>query len=362
MTDQLQAEKLQPLIVKQLETVLKNHELAHAYLLVGPTGSGKSQLATWLALRLFCLHLQDGEPDLTCPECQRILSGNHPDVVVAQPEGRQIKVDEIRHLKDEFTKSAMEGNQKLFIIHDAGKMTNNAANSLLKFIEEPGPGVYILLLTTNKSAVLPTIRSRTQVIELQSLPRQELEHVLAQEEIPQTERAVAVGLTDSVNEINEWRQDDWLKQAIAAITVWYRHASKKNMLAFVDIQTEVVKLATDRQHQQLLLDLMALIWRDTLLIANGMDDDEDLHFLQSKEMLVKTAQTYPVNQLLTVSQETLTSRHLLDQNMAFQNVAEQLTIKIIQALANEGGTHQWVNIIMIVSMIASLRWLNKHTI
>ena len=74
----------------------------------------------WLALRLFCLHLQNGEPDLTCPECQRILSGNHPDVVVAKPEGRQIKVDEIRHLKDEFTKSAVEGTKKLFVIHDAG--------------------------------------------------------------------------------------------------------------------------------------------------------------------------------------------------------------------------------------------------
>lgn len=114
MADQLQAERLQPLIVKQLQTVIKNHELAHAYLFVGPTGSGKSQLAMWLALRLFCLHLQNGEPDLTCPECQRILSGNHPDVVVAKPEGRQIKVDEIRHLKDEFTKSAVEG---LSLIH-----------------------------------------------------------------------------------------------------------------------------------------------------------------------------------------------------------------------------------------------------
>lgn len=333
MADQFQAERLQPLVVKQLQTVLKNHELAHAYLFVGPTGSGKSEITKWLALRLFCLHLQNGKPDLTCPECQRILSGNHPDVVVAKPEGRQIKVDEIRHLKDEFTKSAVEGNRKLFIIHDAEKMTNNAANSLLKFIEEPGPGIYILMLTTNKSAVLPTIRSRTQIIELQPLQRAELEQVLTQNDIPRTERTVAIGLTDSVSEINEWRKDDWLKQAIGAITIWYQHVSKANMLSFVDVQTEIIKLATDRAKQQILLDLIALIWRDTLLIANGITDDQDLHFLQSKDLMVNTANSYSTSSLLTVSQETLTSRHLLDQNMAFQNVTEQLTIKIVQALS-----------------------------
>ena len=212
-------------------------------------------------------------------------------------------------------------------------MTNNAANSLLKFIEEPGPGIYILMLTTNKSAVLPTIRSRTQVIELRPLARAELEKALAKQEIPRTERSVAIGLTDSVSEILEWRKDDWLKQAISAISLWYRHTSNENMLGFVDIQTEIVKLATDRQKQQLILDLMALIWRDTLLVANGMTAEEDLHFLQAQELLTTIAQQYSVQTLLEISQETLTSRHLLDQNMAFQNVVEQLTIKIVQALS-----------------------------
>ena len=160
-----------------------------------------------------------------------------------------------------------------------------------------------------------------------------MEQVLTQNDIPRTERTVAIGLTDSVSEINEWRKDDWLKQAIGAITIWYQHVSKANMLSFVDVQTEIVKLATDRAKQQILLDLIALIWRDTLLIANGITDDQDLHFLQSKDLMVNTANSYSTSSLLTVSQETLTSRHLLDQNMAFQNVTEQLTIKIVQALS-----------------------------
>lgn len=334
---QERAEVLQPRIVKRLKRILDNHELAHAYLFVGPTGSGKLEIARWLALRLFCLHPQNGEPDLTCAECQRILSGNHPDIVTAAAEGRQIKVDKIRHLKAEFTKSAMEGSQKLFIIQDADKMTTGAANSLLKFIEEPGPGVYILMLTTNKSAVLPTIRSRTQVIELQPLNRTSLLNQLAAAEIPKGQRLVAVGLTDSVQEVQEWCADDWFQQAIVGVTQWFNSVSQGNMLAFVEVQTKLVKLASDREKQQVLLDLITLIWRDALLVANGVSAPDRLHFINEQGQMQALASQYSMAQLLTVSQLTLEIRHLLSQNINFQNIVEQLTIRIVQALRAVGA-------------------------
>lgn len=332
-----QAEKLQPQIVDQFRRIMKNKELAHAYLLVGPTGSGKLELARWLALRLFCLHPVGDEPDLTCPECQRILSGNHPDVVTAAPEGRQIKVDKIRHLKDEFTKSAMEGNQKFFIIQDADKMTTGAANSLLKFIEEPGPGIYILLLTTNKSAVLPTIRSRTQIIELRPLKRQALLDSLAENGIPQDQGRIAVGLTDSIREIQDWCQNDWFKQAVSGVVQWFRHVSRENMLAFVEVQTVLKKLAVDREKQQVILDLITLIWRDNLLVANGIATADRLHFTGELADFQELTELYSVNQLLAVSQLTLEDRHLFSQNISFQNVSEQLTIRIVQVLHSMGA-------------------------
>lgn len=332
------AQQLQPAIIDRFKRILTNHELAHAYLFVGPAGAGKTAIARWLALRLFCLHPQDnGDPDYQCSECQRILSGNHPDVVIAKTEGRQIKVDEVRHLKAEFTKSAMEGNQKLFVIHDAEKMTTSAANSLLKFIEEPGPGIYILMLTTNQSAVLPTIRSRTQVVELQPLSHEALDAALRAKNIPQVQRAVGMGLTDSILEIEQWQADEWLEKSIDAVTIWYRHVSQGQMLAFVDVQTELLKLASDRAKQQLILDLLALIWRDTLLIANGIDDQRSQHFLNVQQQLTKVSQQYSVATILAASELTLTSRRLLDQNIAFQNVAEQLTIQLCQQLSSTKG-------------------------
>lgn len=335
------ARQLQPALIDRLKRVIDKQELAHAYLLVGPAGSGKSEVAQWLALRLFCLHPQDDEPDLTCPECQRILSGNHPDVVVAAPEGRQIKVDRIRYLKSEFTKSAMEGSQKLFIIQDAEKMTTSAANSLLKFIEEPGPGTYILMLTSNKSAVLPTIQSRTQVLEMAPLKRADLLKVLADHGVSPRLAKVAVGLTDSVAAIERWCGDDWLSNAVQGVTRWYQHASAGQMLAFVDVTTDLVKLAGhDRERQQVLLDLMTLLWRDTLLVASGVTVSSRLHFADDLDLVKQVSQRYSLDQLLAVSQLTLDTRHQLEQNISFQNVSEQLTIQIVQTLNGNTGARK----------------------
>ncbi|MFJ6988759.1 MAG: DNA polymerase III subunit delta' [Limosilactobacillus mucosae] len=327
-----QAERLQPAISQRLKKTMVQGELAHAYLFAGPSGSGKKALAQWMALRLFCEQPQAGEPDGTCSECQRILSGNHPDVVTAAPEGRQIKVDTIRRLKAEFTKSGVEGSQKLFIIEDAEKMTTSAANSLLKFIEEPLPGIYILLLTTNKSAVLPTIRSRTQIIELQPLPKKILREMLDQAEIPVGLQSIALGLTDSTARIKEWMEDDWLNQAVQAVVQWYKECGRADLVAFVTVQTTLLKVAGDREKQGLILDLMALIWRDTLMVANGADEVDDLHFNDQLTMIKEIAQHYRLDQLLKVSELTLETRHLMDQNISFQNTAEQLSLRIINVL------------------------------
>lgn len=332
LNSELRAEELQPVVIARFKRILQNNELAHAYLLVGPSGAGKMAVATWLALRIFCEHPQDNEPDLTCPECQRILSQNHPDVVLAAPEGRQIKVDEIRHLKAEFSKSAMEGNKKLFLIRDADRMTTNAANSLLKFIEEPSPGIYIVMMTTNKSAILPTIRSRTQVVELEPLKRSALLSVLTEAGVPASQQQIAIGLTDSVTEIQAWQTDNWFGDVISAVIQWYQDTSKPDMLGFVDVQTRLVKLASDRQHQQIILDLMTLIWRDTLMVATGINDEQRLHFNNIKTQLATVASRYTKKQLLAVSELTLAIRQMLEQNINFQNVAEQLTIRLVQVL------------------------------
>ncbi len=275
----LTANDRQPQLVKRLQGLIDHNELAHAYLLVGPSGSGKKLLAQWVALRLFCLSPVNSQPDLTCDECQRILSNNHPDLVVAEPDGRQIKVDQIRHLKDEFSKSSVEGRQKVFIIEDAEKMTVNAANSLLKFIEEPGTDIYIFLLTTNKNAILPTIQSRTQVIELQPVSDEVGRELMTQAQIPDYLQPVIWGLTKSVDQAQELLENDWLSQVVKLLVPWVQKLAGGDWLAFVEVQTKWIPLAIDRAHQQVIFDLIMLVVRDLLFIKQGVATNL-IHFQQ----------------------------------------------------------------------------------
>lgn len=329
---ELKAEKLQPTILHRFQQVIDHHELAHAYLLVGPDGAGKQELAQWLTLMLFCRHVQDGQPDLTCPECQRVLSGNHPDVVVAKAEGRQIKVDQVRHLKAEFTKSGMEGQRKVFIIEDADKLTTGAANSLLKFIEEPGPGIYIFMLSNNKNAVLPTIQSRTQIVEMQPLSSDSLHEQLTDAGIPVELQSVVTGLTDSVAEAQAWMEDDWLKQVVDLVVRWFKNTATGNLESFVDIQASFVPLVSGHDKEATCLDLMSLIWRDALVIASQAKGK--LYYQHYQSIIQSAVNQLTVAQVLDASHVALTSRKLLDQNISFQNVAEQATLRILKETAH----------------------------
>jgi len=328
----LTANDRQPQIVERLQRLIDQDELAHAYLLVGPTGSGKKLLAQWVALRLFCLSPVDSQPDLTCDECQRILSNNHPDVVVASPEGRQIKVDQIRHLKYEFSKSSVEGQQKVFIIEDAEKMTVNAANSLLKFIEEPGADIYIFLLTTNKNAILPTIQSRTQVMELQPVSDEVGRVLMTDAQIPEYLQPVVWGLTKSVDQAQTLLENDWLGQVVKVLVLWIQKLGNGDPLDFVDVQTKWMPLAIDRTHQQIIFDLIMLVVRDTLFIKQGTAPDL-IHFQQWQGQLGEVANRLSSGQLLSISELTLGLRHQLDQNINFQNILEQFVLQCFTRLS-----------------------------
>ncbi|KRM03699.1 DNA polymerase III subunit delta' [Limosilactobacillus gastricus] len=332
----LTANDRQPQLVKRLQGLIDHNELAHAYLLVGPSGSGKKLLAQWVALRLFCLSPVNSQPDLTCDECQRILSNNHPDLVVAEPDGRQIKVDQIRHLKDEFSKSSVEGRQKVFIIEDAEKMTVNAANSLLKFIEEPGTDIYIFLLTTNKNAILPTIQSRTQVIELQPVSDEVGRELMTQAQIPDYLQPVIWGLTKSVDQAQELLENDWLSQVVKLLVPWVQKLAGGDWLAFVEVQTKWIPLAIDRAHQQVIFDLIMLVVRDLLFIKQGVATNL-IHFQQWYQPLSEVVNRLSSEQILFISERTLGLRHQLDQNINFQNILEQF---VLQCFTRLGGYHR----------------------
>ncbi|WP_225420263.1 DNA polymerase III subunit delta' [Paucilactobacillus nenjiangensis] len=326
-----QLEQSQPQIVTRFKKIIENNELAHAYLFAGPSGAGKFQLAQWIAMRLFCLHVENNQPDETCEECQRILSGNHPDIVEVEPDGRQIKVDQVRYLKSEFSKSAVEGSIKIFMIKQADKMTVNAANSLLKFLEEPEGDFIAFLMTANKSSILPTIQSRSQSVEFLPISKTRLIELLQKDGITKSQSQFASGLTNSIDQIKLWLEDDWLDNAQKAVIDWYVLLGNHDLQSFIAVQKEMMPLAKQRDRQQTMLDMIMLIWRDTIIEANQRDTGEISYqaaTAQIEQVVGKTA----TKKITNIAQLTLELRRKLDQNISFQNIVEQLTIKILDTL------------------------------
>ncbi|MDF7638394.1 DNA polymerase III subunit delta [Lactobacillus sp. ESL0791] len=138
-------------------------QLAHSYLFVTGDRQQGINTAYWLACLDNCTGKQ--KPDGQCQNCRQIISGNHPDILLVEPEGKQsLGIDQVRPLKEELAKSPVQSSRRFFIIDQAEKLTLPAANALLNLLEEPVAPVVTILITNNRDQILPTVRSRTQTV------------------------------------------------------------------------------------------------------------------------------------------------------------------------------------------------------
>jgi DNA polymerase-3 subunit delta' len=138
--------------------------MTHSWLFTGPPGSGRSNAAVAFAAALLC----DKGGCATCINCRSVIDGSHADIELIRTEGLSIKVDEVRELITRTSWSPSVGNYRVVVIEDADRLTESAANALLKVIEEPGARTVWLLCAPTLTDVLPTIRSRCRHLTLRT--------------------------------------------------------------------------------------------------------------------------------------------------------------------------------------------------
>jgi DNA polymerase III subunit delta' len=166
-------------IQRALRKAVSDRTLPHAYLFVGPDGVGKRATALTLAKALNC-PAQHGDACGQCAVCLRIDRGLHPDIHLVEPQGQAIKIDQIRQLQDLLALQAYEGRMKVAILDDAGKLTIEAANSLLKILEEPPASTLFVLVCQNVGGLPATVVSRSQVLRFGVLPHDQIVALLRQ--------------------------------------------------------------------------------------------------------------------------------------------------------------------------------------
>lgn len=160
-------------IIKTLEASLNDDRVGHAYLFLGPAGIGKKTLARAFARQLFCEERSKGEA-CSCQACRKFLSGSHPDFITVEPKGTSIKIEQIRDLKRSAYFRPWMGDSKVFFFPEAEQLTEAAANSFLKLLEEPPFKTFFLFTAERADYILPTIRSRCQIFTLYPVPAVEI--------------------------------------------------------------------------------------------------------------------------------------------------------------------------------------------
>ncbi|WP_026688716.1 DNA polymerase III subunit delta' [Alteribacter aurantiacus] len=316
----------QPTVVKMLTNSLKKNRLAHAYLFEGGRGTGKRQVAQQLACSFFCAHSVEGEPCGECGDCRRVHSGNHPDVHWIRTDGQTIKVDQIRHLKKEFSFRGVESKKKVYLVEDAEKMTPNAANSILKFLEEPDGEALAVLMTTQYHRILKTIVSRSQVLSFAPLKPDKLVKQLVKEDIPEAQAQTVAQLTSDLEEAKDLCEENWIAQARTKVIQLTDEVSKRPRYAYLMLQDGWLGFFKEKSEMQTGLDLLMIWYRD--VIRMQLDQQNELVFFDQEERLKDEALMASQMKLGNNLTAILEAKRRLDANTSPQLVMEQLLLRL----------------------------------
>ncbi|GAB3054385.1 DNA polymerase III subunit delta' [Virgibacillus ainsalahensis] len=319
--------EVQPLASKIITNSIKKGRISHAYLLQGARGTGKEAIALLIAKGLFCENKSGVEPCHECHACKRIASGNHPDVHWIKPEGQSIKIEQIKNLQKEFTYSGLESNQKVYIIIGADTLTLNAANRILKFLEEPSKQTTAIMLTENSQVIIPTIRSRCQVIDLQPLNPAIFQTRLMEEGMTRGNAVLMSALTNNLDDAFAWSEDEWFAQArklvVQLIEMFLTHPED----TFLFVHNHWVNHFKERNEQEQGLDLLLLAFKD-ILYYHISNEDGIVFFSPEDSILEKAAMSFSQEKLVTVLNAVLKAKSKLKRNVHPTLVIEQLTLHI----------------------------------
>ncbi|MEK3884212.1 DNA polymerase III subunit delta' [Paenibacillus sp. PL2-23] len=307
-----------------LKHALQTNKISHAYLFSGPSGTGRLDMARQFAKALFCT--ADGwDACDECLACRKFEHGNQSDLITIAPDGSSIKIDQIRELQRSMAYRSTQSGRVVYIVEAAEKLTLQAANSLLKFLEEPVSPIVAILITDNGQAVLPTIRSRTQWVPfLPMSPEAMLERLTAEGISPLLARA-AVHLSAGLDGARELVQQNGFAEIRNLVIQLGKESMSRFTAAMITAQQQLFK--TDLASQiDLLLAMLTLWFKDLTQFQAGRQDK--LIFIDQVEWIRSHAYDRSFAGWVSCMEHILEAGKRIRSNVSPQLAFEQLLVNL----------------------------------
>lgn len=319
--------------------VLKNH-LSHAYIFTGQKGVGKSLFAREFSKYLFC---KDKKTDScgVCRNCGRIDNNNHPDIhwTALGEKDKFIKIEYIREIQHFVKLSPVESENKLFIIKQADRMTEEASNCLLKTLEEPTPSTIIILIADSMTPIKDTIRSRCQIVRFSSIPT----HVIKEQLIEKFDADInevewisrfccgSLGTAIDLMKDNFYETNNHIVDRISELKL-------KDNLNFTDefIESYLSKDETLEEKRQTLKSIFNCIlqyYRDILIFKikkshAAYSKDLPLFNIGREDTLQTQSRRLTREQIINMIDEILLAIKYIDYNLNINMLVENIMTKI----------------------------------
>lgn len=307
--------------VRMLQSGLKVGRLSHAYLFHGPKGTGKRRTARAFAQAIFCPE-READACGTCLECRKFEHGNHAGIQWIQPDGQSVKIEQIRELRKDF---AYKSDRKVYVIDPAEAMTLQAANSLLKFLEEPETAVTALLITENRHALLPTVLSRCQSVPfLPASPAVMADKLLA-EGLPKAAVLPAVHLASGLEMARELAASEQFAEIRKVMIQLAKEGRNSEASASLALHRLWMKPGlADRSED--LLALFILLFKDFIHILVSRRDR--LVFMDEEAWLERQARTRPAAFWASCMEKAVETRKRLRANANPQLALERFMFEV----------------------------------
>ena len=247
-----------------LTNSIKNNKISHAYLIDGNSNEHAFDFVMSLVKVILCkYHYTNFDKCGSCNLCNRIDSGNYPEVKIISSDSLVIKKEQLLELQSDFSKISVEGDYRIYIIKDCDKMNKQASNSLLKFLEEPEEGIIAILLTNNINKVIKTIVSRCQLITLAKDRHFNSDSTL---------KNFAYSFCSSQEEIDNFLEDQSKKDMIEAIIKFILYYEENGLDIMIYLKKMWYNNFLTRDDNIMAVFLMVLFYFDVFKYKYSLND------------------------------------------------------------------------------------------